>query len=133
MATSTDRVRRFRERQAAKLAAVPDAAPRDEDELLLPAAEVTIAALGLGERDQAAAQVVRTLARTIDAAADPAAALRVFGPQLLKVLESLGGTPMARSRLPVKRPERPDRPNAIAQLRQAHMNSPAKRKRLGGA
>jgi hypothetical protein len=70
------------------------------------------------------------LASAIDAAESPAAALRALGPQLHKVLESLGATPAARARLP-KAARRPGPPSAIAQLRSAHMNHPAKRKRMG--
>jgi hypothetical protein len=55
------------------------------------------------------------LASAIDAAESPAAALRALGPQLHKVLEA----------------RRPGPPSAIAQLRSAHMNHPAKRKRMG--
>jgi hypothetical protein len=129
--TNAERQQRWRERrateQSAALAPVPDAPPRDPDELLLPAVEVTIGALKLGEPFQAAAQLARSLARTIDEAADPAAALRVLGPQLLKALESIGGSPAARAKMPA--PPRP--PSKVAQLRAAHWNSPAKRARRG--
>jgi hypothetical protein len=134
MSTSTERMRRLRERRAAErdtaLAPVPDAPPRDPDELLLPAAEATIAALGLGERDAAAAQVVRLLAAAIDDARDQFAALRYLGPELRKALEAIGGTPAARAKLPQKPPQR-SAPSRLAQLRADHQNSPAKRKRAG--
>lgn len=135
MSTSSDRMRRLRERRAAEQAAalspVPDAAPRDPDELLEPAVEAAVGALRLGERDLGAVQLARVLARAIDEAADRATALRVLGPQLAKAIEALGGTPASRARQGRGEPRRPERPNAIAQLRAAHLASPAKRKRLG--
>lgn len=129
VSTSAERMRRLRERQAARLEAVPDAPRRDDDELLLPAVEQSLKALELGERDAGIAQVARRLASVIDDAQDPAAALRVFGPQLHKVLGALGGTPMARKGMPGK-PQR-QAPTRLAQLRAAHQNSPAKRRRAG--
>lgn len=133
MSTSTERMRRLRERravdQAAALAPVPDALPRDPDELLLPAVDVTIAALGLGEPYQAIAQLARVLAAAIDEARDQSAALRVLGPSLFKTLEALGGSPASRARMPA-RPQRPA-PSRLAQLRAEHAASPAKRKRAG--
>ena len=52
--------------------------------------------------------------------------MRWLAPELLKVLTASHATPAAR--LAVK-PER-SRPNRVAQLRAAHANSPAKRKRM---
>jgi hypothetical protein len=124
-------MRRLRERQAARLEAVPGASPRGDDGALLPAVEKTIEALQLGEGDAALAQVARCLAMVIDNAQDTAAALKVFGPQLRRVLESLGGTPASRARLPQKAPERQGPPSKLAQLRAAHAAHPAKRKRAG--
>jgi hypothetical protein len=125
-------MRRLRERQAARLEAVPGGQPRDDDDALLPAVEQTIAALELGGRYAAVAQTARQLARMIDGAQDPAAALKAFGPQLLKVLHELGATPAARSRMPQKTPQR-SAPSKLAQLRAAHQASPAKRARRAGA
>ena len=134
MSTSTERMRRLRERravdQAAALAPVQDAPPRDPGELLLPAAEATISALQLGEPYQAACAVLRTLARAIDEASDQATAFRVLGPQLLRALEAIGGTPASRAKMPAKAPQR-SAPSKIAQIRAAHAQSPAKRKRAG--
>lgn len=130
MSTSTERMRALRERRAAALAPVPGAAPRDPGELLLPAVEQSIEALRLGEPYQAAAQLARMLASAIDEASDQAVALRVLGPQLAKVLDSIGGTPASRVRLPQKAAQRPA-PSRVAMIRNEHMNSPAKRKRAG--
>ena len=81
----------------------------------------------LAERDTAAAQLARLYAAVIDQAADPAYALRHLGPLLLRALGELQATPAAR---PAAKPER-SRPNQIERLRAAHVNSPAKRKRMG--
>jgi hypothetical protein len=130
--SSAERMRRLRERRAEEhasaLSPVPDAPPRDPDELLLPAVEVTIGALKLPESSGATAQLARVLASAIDAAADQATALRVLGPQLLKVIEALGGSPAARARMPA-RPAQRSAPSKLAQIRAAHMNSPAKKRR----
>ena len=127
-------MRRLRERRAADqgaaLSPVPGGSPRDADECLLPAVEATIAALGLGEPYQGIAQLARVLASAIDEAGDEAAALRVLGPQLRQALEQLGGTPSARARMPARPPQRPG-PSRLSAIRNAHMNSPAKRKRMG--
>ena len=127
VSTSTERMRRLRERRAALIEPGPGAALRDADELLAPAVEETITALKLGERDTAAAQLARQYARTIDAAQDPAWAARWLGPLLLKALESLGATPMARKG--AEGPPGPRRPNRVAQLRTAHAQ--AMRNRAG--
>ena len=81
----------------------------------------------LAERDTAVAQLARLYAAVIDQAADPAYALRHLGPLLLRALGELQATPAAR---PAAKPER-SRPNQIERLRAAHVNSPAKRKRMG--
>jgi hypothetical protein len=121
MTTSAERMRRLRERQKAALEPVPDAVPRDPDELLVPAVEQTIAALKLGERDGAVGALALRYAASIDAAADPAAALRYLGPLLHKALESLGASPASRKGAAV-RPER-SAPSRLAQLRAAHMET----------
>jgi hypothetical protein len=132
--SSAERMRRLRERRAAdhaaSLASVPDAPPRDPDELLLPAVEVTIEALKLPESSGAMAQLARVLAGTIDDARDQAAALRLLAPQLMKALEALGGSPAARARMPA-RPAQRSAPSKLAQIRSAHANSPAVKKRRG--
>lgn len=133
MSTSAERMRRLRERQRAALEPVPDAAERDPEELLAPAVETTLGALALGGRDAGIAQVARRLARAIDDAKDPAAALRVLGPQLHKALEALGATPASRARMPAAKTPRQGPPSALAQLRAAHANSPAVRKRRGAS
>jgi hypothetical protein len=135
VSTSTERMRRLRERRAADQAAalmpVPDAPPRDPEDCLLPACEATIAALRLDEPPfQAMAAMLRVLAQAIDEAADQAVAMRVLGPELRRVLEAVGGTPAARAKMPQRAPQR-SAPSRIAIIRNEHMNSPAKRRRRG--
>jgi hypothetical protein len=127
MSTSAERMRRLRERRASALIPVDGPCPLPEADQLTPAIEETLGALQLAERDAAAAQLARRYAVAIDQAADPAYAMRWLGPELLKVLTSLQATPAAR---PARKPER-SRPNQIERLRAAHVNSPAKRKRMG--
>jgi hypothetical protein len=76
------------------------AALRDASELLYPAVCETIASLGLDSRDAAAVKLARQYARTIDEQPPGklyASAIRWLGPELHKVLESLGATPAARA------------------------------------
>ena len=122
------RERRAGERQAA-LMPVPGAPPRDPDECLLTACEQTIEALHLDDPPyQAFGAMLRVLARAIDEAADQAAAFRLLGPELRRLLEAAGGTPASRARMPQKPPQR-SAPSKLAQLRAEHHNSPAKRAR----
>ncbi|HEY1914251.1 MAG TPA: hypothetical protein VGH27_01635 [Streptosporangiaceae bacterium] len=130
MATSTDRVRRFRERQRQLLEPADPPPVRDADELLAPAVEETIEALKLRERDAGAAQLARGYAASIDHAKDPAAALRVFGPLLLKSLEALGATPASRAGRAGVKPQAPKGPpSGLSKLRSAHIEVVAKRQR----
>ena len=114
MSTSTERMRRLRERRAAALTPIDGDPPRPDDDLLLPAVEESITALELGEDGQAAAQLARQYARVIDRASDQAWALRWIGPLLMASLESLRATPMSRKG-EVKPGER--RPSQLDQLR----------------
>jgi hypothetical protein len=84
------------------------AAPlRDASELLWPAVQETLAALGLGSEDAAARKLAQRYAQIIDAlpdrgserAHDQAWGLRWIGPELLKCLDALGATPDARARI----------------------------------
>jgi hypothetical protein len=129
MATGAERMRRLRERRAVALLPIDGQAPLPVAERLAPAVQETLAALKLTERDEAAARLALRYAQTIDEARDPAYAMRHLGPLLLKSLEALGATPMARRG--VREPARPQRPNRIAQLRAAHAEHPAVRKRPG--
>ena len=92
MSTSTERMRRLRERRAAALR--PGEEPREP--VMLRAVETSIDALGLPESDAAVAQLARRLAEAIDQAADPRWAARWLAPELLHVLEQLGATPLSR-------------------------------------
>lgn len=91
---------------------------RDAGELLLPAVDQAIAALETTEADAGTIQLARQYARTIDACGwhcsgcdDPDCnrdsntwAMRWIAPLLLDALESLGATPLARTRLKSKAP-----------------------------
>jgi hypothetical protein len=110
MSTSTDRMRRLRERRAASLQPVEGDPPRPADDLLLPAVEETLAALQLGDDGLAAAQLARQYARIIDGGRDPAWCLRWLGPLLLSSLESMQATPMSR------RDQKKPGPSAPSQL-----------------
>lgn len=77
---------------------------RDASELLYPAVCATLGSLGIdtrdGGKDAAAAKLAQAYARQIDAATpgkDYGYALRWLGPELHKILESLGATPAARA------------------------------------
>ncbi len=131
MSTSTERMRRLRERKAAALAPVDGPSPLPADEQLAPAVEATLTALKLGPEHEAVAQLARRYASLIDRSQDPAAALRHLGPLLQKVLTELRATPASRNAAG-RRPER-GAPNKVAQLRAAHMATKAKRQRQRGA
>lgn len=95
---------------------------RPAEELLAPAVADTIAALKLAPEDAAAVSLARRYAATIDAA-EPhqrAEAIAVLGPKLLTVLESLGATPVGRSRLKGGAPTRAE--SRLAALREARRN-----------
>jgi hypothetical protein len=89
-------MQRMRARRAAGLAPAEDREPLDPDDLLLPAVEATIAALGLAAEDAGAAEVARRYAGAMDSARDQAWAARWLGPLLLKALEELRATPRSR-------------------------------------
>ena len=77
---------------------------RDTGELLVPAVAETVAALDLKPEDAAAVKLAQQYAAAIDDSAHDgtrarASAMRWIAPQLLAVLESLGATPLARSKL----------------------------------
>ena len=95
---------------------------RDADQLLYPAVCETVAVLDLDPdgKDAAAVKLAKQYARVIDCASDAkqASILRWLGPELLKVLESLGATPAARAAM--KKPKTGDaRPNGLQKLRDA--------------
>lgn len=97
---------------------------RSVDQLLWPAVSETIAVLKLDPdgQDAAAAKLALQYARTIDDAPpgkEYFARLRWLGPELHKILESLGATPAARAA--IKKPAKPAdaKPNGLAALRAA--------------
>lgn len=111
-------MRRMRARRARGVLPPEDGpAPRDPDDLVLPAVEESIGALGLADEDAAAAQLARGYARILDTARDPVWAMRWYGPELLKALEALGATPLARARLK-RSPDKPG-PSRLDALRAA--------------
>lgn len=80
---------------------------RDASELLWPAVQETLAALGPGSEDAAARRLAQRYAQVIDGlpdhgserAHDQAWALRWIGPELLRCLDALGATPESRARI----------------------------------
>jgi hypothetical protein len=119
MATSAERMRALRARKAAAIEAGPDGEPRDPAELLGPSVGQTLGALGLDDKDAAAAQLAVVYARVIDDARDPAWAARWIGPLLLQALAELHATPASRKAGKGREPEK-RAPSRVAQLRQAH-------------
>jgi hypothetical protein len=100
---------------------------RDASELLYPAVIASLASLGIdtadGGKDAAAAKLAQQYARVIDAATPGekyAWAIRWLGPELQRILESLGGTPVARAAMKTAKPSADAKPNRLAQLRAAH-------------
>lgn len=103
---------------------------RDASELLYPAVCETIASLELDSKDAAAVKLAKQYARTIDEQPPGklyAGTIRWLGPELHKILESLGATPAARAA--IKRGEGKDRPPAqvskLDRLRAASIHKPA--------
>lgn len=94
----------------------------------------TLAALELGDDDAAARKLALAYAQTIDLSDGHCRgcddddcrrgetsgwAMRWIGPLLLDCLESLGATPLGRSKLKTKGAPGDGRPNQLAQLRAA--------------
>ena len=119
-------MRALRARRAAAIEA-GDGEPRS---LLAPSVEQALAALEPDPKDAAAAQLATVYARVIDGAADHAWAARWIGPLLLQALAELHATPASRKAATGKQPASRG-PSRVAQLRQAHAASPAKRKQAG--
>jgi hypothetical protein len=96
---------------------------RDTDRLMFPAVAEAVAVLDLDPngKDAAAVKLAKLYAIAIDEASDAKQAnvLRWLGPELQKVLESLGATPAARAAM--KKPAKPAdaKPNGLARLRAA--------------
>lgn len=101
---------------------------RDASELLFPAVSATLASLGIdtadGGKDAAAAKLALQYARQIDGTPPGekyAWALRWLGPELHKVLESLGATPAARAAMKRGKTTATDdaKPSGLRKLREA--------------
>lgn len=113
-------MRRLRERRRQAIEADPDEPLlRVADDLLLPAVEAAVEALGLGPEDAAAAQLARQYARRIDCAKDPSYAMRWLGPELLRALGELGATPVSRAKMPAK--PVPERSTWLDDMRRARV------------
>ena len=118
MSTSTERMRALRARRAAALLPVEGQAPRDADELLLPAVDEALAALGdLGSEHAAARKLAQRYAKVIDESRDQAWSMRWIGPLLLQSLEALGATPAAKAQLDKGAKAAPQGPSRLDQLR----------------
>lgn len=88
---------------------------RPADQLMQHAVTQTLDALDVGDRDRGAVRLALEYAITIDGCRDPAWAMRWLGPLLLDCLESLGATPLARSRIKGSAPAAA--PTQLAKLR----------------
>lgn len=108
------------------LHAVPDA-PEDPPTIAA-AVDETIAALAPPKGDAAVVALARKMATAIDDMKGEQLSLMIgqTAPQLLKVLQELDVRAAKRAAK-----SRQGRPNRVAALRNAHANSPAKRKRAG--
>lgn len=95
---------------------------RDASELLWPAVQETLASLDLQPEDAAAAKLARRYARVIDQTPDTKqpSIMRWLGPELQRILESLGATPAARAALTKgRKPEPETKPGGLAAIRAA--------------
>jgi hypothetical protein len=92
------------------------------------AVDVTIEAIGPPDADAAVVALARKMATAIDGMEGEQLALMIgqTAPQLLKILQELEARSAKR-----RAATRSGRPNRVAQLRNAHAQSPAKRKRSG--
>jgi sarcosine oxidase gamma subunit len=124
--TSTERVRAMRERRrkALEAAGAAEFALRPADQLLAPAVAVSIAALDLKPEDAAAAKLAELLAKTIDRAESQEWAVRWIGPELLRVLGELGGTPAARAKVKPAKPAQQARSTWLDDMRRARRQYP---------
>ena len=89
--------------------------------LLAPALETSVEALKLGPADAALAALARLTAQLIDRAQNPPLALSRLGPLLCKLLVALDARKV--------RPQEPQRPNRVAELRGRRVAEDARRRR----
>jgi hypothetical protein len=110
------------------LHAVPDEPESPAEVKLAAAVDVSIAALAPPEADAAVVALARKMATVIDDMDDERLSLMIgqTAPQLLKVLQELELRAAKR-----RAGQRPARPNRVANIRAAHAQSPAKKKRAG--
>jgi hypothetical protein len=110
------------------LHAVPDDAEGSPLATLSAAVDATIAAIGPPDADAAVVALARKMATVIDGMDGERLSLMIgqTAPQLLKVLQELELRSAKR-----RSASRSRRPNRVANLRAAHAQSPAKRKRAG--
>jgi hypothetical protein len=119
--TDAQRQRRLRERRA-KLLEPGDPVLRAADDLVTPAVQASLEALGLGPEHAAAAALALRYSKCLDRAQDAAWAARWIGPLLLDCLGELGATPAARVK--VRKDTGPREPSALDRLRQARRTYP---------
>lgn len=111
-----------------ELHAVPDKPEAPAEVTLAAAVDVSIAALAPPGADAAVVALARKMAAVLDGMEGERLALMIgqTAPQLLKVLQELELRAAKR-----RAGQRPARPNRVAQIRSAHAQSPAKKKRAG--
>lgn len=94
---------------------------REVSELLYPAVCETIASLDLDSKDAAAVKLAKQYARTIDEQPPGklyAGTIRRLGPELQRILESLGATPAVRAAITGKKGGVTEEPHdVLAQLK----------------
>lgn len=107
---------------------MPDDPPDDDPAMIAAAVDVTIAAIAPPEADAAVVALARKMASAIDGMHGGQLGLMIgqTAPQLLKVLQELEARSVKR-----RAAERSSRPSRVAQIRAAHAQSPAKKKRAG--
>lgn len=114
---------------AMDLHAVPDPQPEEGGTATIAAAvDKTIAAIDPPDADAAVVALARKMAQTIDGMEGEKLALMIgqTAPQLLKLLQELDVRAAKR-----RAAQRSRQPGAVAKIRSAHAQSPAKRKRAG--
>ena len=110
------------------LSAVPDEPQGPGVVTLAAAVDETIAALDPPKADAAVTALARIMAQSIDDMGSEQKALMIgqTAPQLLKILQELEARAAKR-----RASQRSARPSRVAQIRAAHAQSPAKRRRAG--
>lgn len=121
--TDAERQRRLRERRARSL---EEGEPvlRAAEDLVLPALQESLSALGLGPEHAAAVRLAERYAKVLDRAQDVAWACRWIGPLYLDALDAIGATPMAKARLAKGQKQAPHVPSRLDELRSRRRTYP---------